>query len=171
MLQVTKWNFDTCDVWLSIKCQLLKSKMAVELSNYLLVLLLFYSIFSGRLRVILQKSGISQMAETEKSRKLGQGSWENCQIDKIDRNDIDQVRATYFGTSCIIFERLTGDGLGDPRGIAVASELGWLFWSDWNKKDPKVERANLDGSERTFIVRDDLGWPNGITLGLFNHQF
>lgn len=61
-----------------------------------------------------------------------------------------------------------GDGLGDPRGIAVASELGWLFWSDWNKKDPKVERANLDGSERTFIVRDDLGWPNGITLGLFD---
>lgn len=63
---------------------------------------------------------------------------------------------------------IIGDGLGDPRGIAVASELGWLFWSDWNKKDPKVERANLDGSERTFIVRDDLGWPNGITLDIPN---
>lgn len=60
-----------------------------------------------------------------------------------------------------------GDGLIDPRGIAVASELGWLFWSDWNEKDPKVERSNLDGSERVYIVSEHLGWPNGITLGTF----
>ncbi|KAJ8981147.1 hypothetical protein NQ317_013812, partial [Molorchus minor] len=55
-------------------------------------------------------------------------------------------------------------------GIAVASDLGWLFWSDWNEKDPKVERSNLDGSERIQIVTERLGWPNGITLDLINFK-
>ncbi|XP_060530301.1 low-density lipoprotein receptor-related protein 6 isoform X2 [Cylas formicarius] len=59
---------------------------------------------------------------------------------------------------------IVGQGLIDPRGIAVAPELGWLFWSDWSEKDTKVERSNLDGSERTYVVRDKLGWPNGITV-------
>lgn len=29
---------------------------------------------------------------------------------------------------------------------------------------PKVERSNLDGSERRTIVGDGLGLPNGLTL-------
>lgn len=56
------------------------------------------------------------------------------------------------------------DKLYDPRGIAVAPELGWVFWSDWNEKEPKIERSNLDGSERLQIVTEGIGWPNGITL-------
>ncbi|XP_076273199.1 low-density lipoprotein receptor-related protein 6 [Rhynchophorus ferrugineus] len=82
------------------------------------------------------------------------------------------------GTDRIEVARLTGgyrkviigDGLIDPRGIAVAPELGWLFWSDWNEKDTKVERSNLDGSERIQIVRHNLGWPNGITLDIPNRK-
>lgn len=65
---------------------------------------------------------------------------------------------------------IIGDGLIDPRGIAVAPDLGWLFWSDWSEKDPKVERSNLDGSERIFVVHNELGWPNGITLDLINQK-
>ena len=61
---------------------------------------------------------------------------------------------------------IINDGLYDPRCIAVAPELGWMFWSDWYDEDPKIERANLDGSERTTIVDTDLGWPNGIALDL-----
>ncbi|XP_056645747.1 low-density lipoprotein receptor-related protein 6 [Diorhabda sublineata] len=56
------------------------------------------------------------------------------------------------------------DKLYDPRGIAVAPELGWVFWSDWNEREPKIERSNLDGSERLQIVTEGIGWPNGITL-------
>lgn len=29
---------------------------------------------------------------------------------------------------------------------------------------PKVERSNMDGSERRTIVSDGLGLPNGLTL-------
>lgn len=28
----------------------------------------------------------------------------------------------------------------------------------------KIERANLDGSERKVLINTDLGWPNGLTL-------
>ena len=59
---------------------------------------------------------------------------------------------------------LINENLEEPRAIAVAPTLGWFFWSDWNEKKPKIERASLDGTERVIIVSDDLGWPNGIAL-------
>lgn len=39
-----------------------------------------------------------------------------------------------------------------------------MFWSDWNEKRPKIERANLDGSNRVVLVSEKLAWPNGIAL-------
>lgn len=56
--------------------------------------------------------------------------------------------------------------MSEPRGIAVAPELGWLFWSDWWDRKPKIERSNLDGSDRIVLLKEDLGWPNGITLDI-----
>jgi hypothetical protein len=38
-----------------------------------------------------------------------------------------------------------------------------LFWSDWGEA-PKIERSNLDGSNRHIIVASHLGWPNGLTI-------
>lgn len=61
----------------------------------------------------------------------------------------------------IIFEDLV-----QPRAIVVAPGLGWLFWSDWNEKNPKIERANLDGTERVAIIEKDLTWPNGVALDI-----
>lgn len=39
----------------------------------------------------------------------------------------------------------------------------YLFWTDWGHI-AKIERANLDGSERKVLINTDLGWPNGLTL-------
>lgn len=39
----------------------------------------------------------------------------------------------------------------------------FLFWTDWGHI-AKIERANLDGSERKVLINTDLGWPNGLTL-------
>lgn len=41
--------------------------------------------------------------------------------------------------------------------------LRYLFWTDWGHI-AKIERANLDGSERKVLINADLGWPNGLTL-------
>lgn len=38
-----------------------------------------------------------------------------------------------------------------------------LFWSDWGTNS-KIECANLDGSNRKIIIKDDIIWPNGLTI-------
>jgi len=41
----------------------------------------------------------------------------------------------------------------------------YLYWTDWGA-DAKIERAALDGTERSVIVDANLEWPNGLTIGL-----
>mgnify|MGYP000536642970 CR=1 FL=1 len=39
----------------------------------------------------------------------------------------------------------------------------YLFWTDWGEK-PKIERSELDGSHRRVLLRDNIIWPNGLTV-------
>lgn len=78
---------------------------------------------------------------------------------------IEVVRLLYGYRKVIIHE-----GLVEPRAIAVAPQLGWLFWSDWYEHDPKIERSNLDGSERMTLVSSNLVWPNGVALDLVKEK-
>lgn len=91
-------------------------------------------------------------------------------IDWLARN----IYWTDTGTDRIEVCRLDGtsrkviinEHLEEPRAIALAPSLGWMFWSDWNDKNPKIERASLDGSQRVVLVTERLGWPNGIALDI-----
>ncbi|XP_060653408.1 LOW QUALITY PROTEIN: low-density lipoprotein receptor-related protein 6 [Drosophila nasuta] len=74
---------------------------------------------------------------------------------------IEVCRLDGSARKVLIYEHLE-----EPRAIAVAPSLGWMFWSDWNERKPKVERASLDGSERVVLVSENLGWPNGIALDI-----
>ena len=38
-----------------------------------------------------------------------------------------------------------------------------MFWTDWGK-EPKIGRAQLDGSSQTTLVDKDIIWPNGLTV-------
>lgn len=38
-----------------------------------------------------------------------------------------------------------------------------MYWTDWGE-NPKIERANLDGTDRIILVNTSLGWPNGLAL-------
>lgn len=38
-----------------------------------------------------------------------------------------------------------------------------MYWTDWGEA-PKIERADLDGTERLVMVNTSLGWPNGLAL-------
>ena len=39
----------------------------------------------------------------------------------------------------------------------------FLYWTDWGT-NPKIERADLDGSNRKVLVNSSLRWPNGIAI-------
>lgn len=81
----------------------------------------------------------------------------------IDPNAGTINTARLDGTSRKI---LINEDLNSPRAIALAPSLGWMFWSDWYIKKPKIERASLDGSDRVQLVSEHLGWPNGIALDI-----
>ena len=38
-----------------------------------------------------------------------------------------------------------------------------FYWTDWGDV-AKIERASMDGSDRTVLHDTDLFWPNGLTL-------
>jgi len=42
----------------------------------------------------------------------------------------------------------------------------YLYWTDWGNV-AKIERAALDGTERSVIVNTSLEWPNGLTIGVY----
>ncbi|XP_043269103.1 low-density lipoprotein receptor-related protein 4 isoform X2 [Venturia canescens] len=58
---------------------------------------------------------------------------------------------------------LISSDLGKPRAIAVHPHYGYVFWTDWGS-NPKIERADMDGSDRTAIVTTSITWPNGLTI-------
>lgn len=65
---------------------------------------------------------------------------------------------------------LFNESLDEPRAIAVDPSEGLLFWTDWGK-EPKIERAGLDGSARRVLVSEGLQWPNGLALDLLARRF
>ena len=39
----------------------------------------------------------------------------------------------------------------------------YIFWTDWGDV-AKIERASMDGKDRTVLIDTGLQWPNAITL-------
>ncbi|XP_045781446.1 low-density lipoprotein receptor-like [Maniola jurtina] len=64
---------------------------------------------------------------------------------------------------------IIGDKLDEPRAIAVNPLDGWMYWTDVGK-EPKIERAGMDGSHRQTIVSNDVVWPNGLTLDFVHNR-
>ncbi|XP_059822369.1 low-density lipoprotein receptor-related protein 2a isoform X1 [Hypanus sabinus] len=49
-----------------------------------------------------------------------------------------------------------------PRDIVVNPKLRYIFWADYGQH-PKIERAFLDGSNRTVLLDDGIVMPRGLT--------
>nr|XP_022909737.1 low-density lipoprotein receptor-related protein 1 isoform X1 [Onthophagus taurus] len=78
---------------------------------------------------------------------------------------ISHANLTQFGTSAGNVEvviKLRSDD--KPRGIAVDSCGGRLYWTNWNSLQPAIESAYLSGYGRRIIISTEIRMPNGITL-------
>ncbi|XP_016359718.1 nidogen-1-like [Sinocyclocheilus anshuiensis] len=80
--------------------------------------------------------------------------WTDSILDRIDVSRLDGSQRR------VLFD----DDLINPRPIIADPAFGYLFWSDWNRDGPKIERSGLDGSDRTVLVQDGLGLPNALTF-------
>ena len=45
-----------------------------------------------------------------------------------------------------------------------------MYWTDWNRGAPKIEVADMDGTNRKVFVESNLRLPNGLTLDLYSSQ-
>ncbi|OXB80251.1 UNVERIFIED_CONTAM: hypothetical protein H355_009971 [Colinus virginianus] len=52
--------------------------------------------------------------------------------------------------------------LDSPRALALDPAEGFMYWTEWGGK-PKIDRASMDGSERTTLV-PNVGRANGLTI-------
>ncbi|XP_061567049.1 low density lipoprotein receptor a isoform X2 [Cololabis saira] len=59
--------------------------------------------------------------------------------------------------------------LSKPRAIVVDPHSNFIYWTDWGSS-AKIEKAGLNGGDRTALVTDNIVWPNGITLDLLNQR-
>ncbi|XP_038072970.1 low-density lipoprotein receptor-related protein 2-like [Patiria miniata] len=55
------------------------------------------------------------------------------------------------------------ESLDQPRAIIVNDERRHIYWANWGD-NPKIDRADLDGNNRTLLVEGDLLWLNGIAI-------
>ncbi|XP_028171895.1 low-density lipoprotein receptor-related protein 4-like isoform X3 [Ostrinia furnacalis] len=68
--------------------------------------------------------------------------------------------ATLNGTQRAV---LAANDLDKPRAIAVHPGDALVFWTDWGP-NPKIERADMDGSRRKSVIVNRIFWPNGLTI-------
>ncbi|XP_034397679.1 very low-density lipoprotein receptor [Cyclopterus lumpus] len=55
------------------------------------------------------------------------------------------------------------EDLDQPRSLALLPQKGLMFWTEIGIV-VKIERAGMDGSERTAVVNSSLGWPGGVAV-------
>jgi len=99
---------------------------------------------------------------------------EGLAIDWVSRNvywtdpgkDTIEVASMEDGTRYTLLEA----NLESPRGIAVHPGIGRMFWTDWDRYGPKIEAANMDGTDRQTLVDSGLGEPNSLTVDFYNYD-
>ncbi|EDO27820.1 predicted protein, partial [Nematostella vectensis] len=76
------------------------------------------------------------------------------------------MRAKYDGTKLEVV--IPRKQVKSPEGIAVDWMGRNIYWTDTGldviEASPRIEVANMDGSNRRVLVYSDLGLPNGLTL-------
>jgi hypothetical protein len=128
-------------------------------------------------RVVLDESGMPQKTEVLISTDVH--TPDGLAYDWIHHNlywtdagrDCIEVAGLYPSTTVYHRKTLVNTNLDEPRAIVVDPRQKYklMYWTDWGS-EPKIERANMDGTDRQVIVRENILWPNGLTLDLENNR-
>lgn len=108
-------------------------------------------------------------SDTEKVIEFGVTTPEGIAVDWLSRN----IYWTDMGRNRIEVAKLNGNhrrtvlwlDLYSPKSIALHPPKGWMYYALWNTSNPTIERASLDGNNRTTFV-NNVGRANGLTIDL-----
>lgn len=73
----------------------------------------------------------------------------------------------YFCVALKIFKLYSTERVSSKRLFLFCS-AHLMFWTDWGR-NPRIERASMDGKLRTVIISSKLYWPNGLTIDYPNN--
>ncbi|CAG5121406.1 unnamed protein product [Candidula unifasciata] len=63
---------------------------------------------------------------------------------------------------------LVSTDMVNPRAVVLDINRGVVFWTDWNRNRPQIEKISMDGSQRMVLVEQDLRLPNGLAFDTFS---
>ncbi|KAK4327647.1 hypothetical protein Pmani_001893 [Petrolisthes manimaculis] len=86
--------------------------------------------------------------------------WVNSRLNAMEVSRRD-------GSGCMV---LLNNNISQPRGLSIDPFKGarWLFWTDWGE-NPRIERVNMSGQNRSVIIGAKIFWPNGLTVLTGSH--
>ncbi|XP_073972916.1 nidogen isoform X4 [Rhodnius prolixus] len=88
--------------------------------------------------------------------------WLNREVYWTD-SGYDKIVAVNLDTKEV--RTVASENLVNPRGIAVNPYRRKVYWSDWNREAPKIEWANLDGTDRQIIAQaPSIKLPNSLAI-------
>ena len=53
-----------------------------------------------------------------------------------------------------------------PRGIDLDVCEGMVYWTNWNRRHPAIQRAYYSGFSRQDLITENVHMPNGLALDL-----
>jgi nidogen (entactin) len=59
---------------------------------------------------------------------------------------------------------LIKEGLSNPRALEIDPIGRKLYYSDWDRKNPRIGRIDLDGKNNEIFVQSDIHLPNGLAI-------
>ncbi len=99
--------------------------------------------------------------------------WQNCPTSPVHSN---QVLTGALHSHKITFRpqqqicsicsgfRVTNTNSASLCNAVAAPCFRMMFWTDWNRADPRIEKAYMDGTNRAVLVQQNLGLPNAIVI-------
>ncbi|RNA04033.1 low-density lipo receptor-related 2 [Brachionus plicatilis] len=120
------------------------------------------------------RSGKTCKALTRQFAKIYITNGSNLIISNIERTVLTSVRKSSLMQSVTAFDFHNRTGRifwANPRGVVLdpRSEHRLIFCTDWGKY-PRIERASIDGTNRTVLISTKLYWPNGLAIDMVRER-
>ena len=99
---------------------------------------------------------------------------EGLAVDWLSKNiywtDSGMNTLSVSGSDGTYKKTLFDSDMRNPRAIVLDPAQGYMYWTDWSRDAPQIEKAMMDGQERMSLVTTDLGLPNGLTINYQTQQ-